>query len=198
MKVNLKINHAKIGDLVVKISHPDGTTRTLWNRTCNSAVYSGIDITFADGTGSISCASPATGTHNASQSASALAGYNGKTSQGNWTLTVTDNNPNNTGTLVSWGLDFGCTLANNAYEISDLAIYPNPNKGNFNIQFNNAGSNDIKVNVFDMSGRKIFENNYTSQATFNENIQLNNAAAGVYLVSVTDGSRKMVKRIVIE
>ncbi|TBX70717.1 T9SS type A sorting domain-containing protein [Flavobacterium silvisoli] len=198
MKINLKINHARIGDLVVKISHPDGTTRTLWNRTCNSATYAGIDITFADGTGSISCASPATGTHNASQSASALAGYNGKTSQGNWTLTVTDNNPNNTGTLVSWGLDFGCTLANNTYEISDLAIYPNPNKGNFNIQFSNAASNDIKVNVFDMSGRKIFENNYSSQATFNENIQLNNAAAGVYLVSVTDGTRKMVKRIIVE
>jgi subtilisin-like proprotein convertase family protein len=198
LKVNLKINHTKIGDLVVKILHPDGTTRTLWNRSCNSGTYSGIDIIFADGTGAISCASPAIGTHNAAQSSSALGGYNGKSSQGNWTLTVTDNSATNTGTLVSWGLDFGCTLANSTYEISDLTIYPNPNKGNFNIQFNNTNSSEIKVNVFDISGRKIFENNYTSQATFNENIQLNNAQAGVYLVNVSDGNRKVVKRIVIE
>jgi subtilisin-like proprotein convertase family protein len=198
LKVNLKINHTKTGDLVVKILHPDGTIRTLWNKNCNTGTYSGIDIIFADGTGAIACASPATGTHNAAQSSLALAGYNGKSSLGNWTLTVTDNNPTNTGTLVSWGLDLGCTLATNSYEISDLAIYPNPNKGNFNIQFTNAASNEIKVNVFDMRGRKIFENNYTSQATFNENIQLNNAEAGVYLVNVSDGNRKVVKRIIIE
>jgi subtilisin-like proprotein convertase family protein len=198
LKVNLKINHTKTGDLVVKILHPDGTIRTLWNKNCNTGTYSGIDITFADGSGAITCASPSTGTHNAAQSSLALAGYNGKSSLGNWTLTVTDNNPANTGTLVSWGLDLGCTLATNTYEISDVTIYPNPNRGNFNIQFANAASNEIKVNVFDMSGRKIFENNYTSQATFNENIQLNNAQAGVYLVTVSDGNRKVVKRIIIE
>jgi subtilisin-like proprotein convertase family protein len=198
LKVNLKINHPKTGDLVVKILHPDGTIRTLWNRSCNSATYSGIDITFADSSGAITCASPATGTHNAAQSSLALAGYNGKSSTGNWTLTVTDNNPANTGTLVSWGLDFGCTLATNDFEISNLAIYPNPNRGNFNIQFDNVTSNQITVNVFDMSGRKIFENNYAGQATFNENIQLNNAETGVYLVTVMDGTRKVVKRIIVE
>lgn len=198
MKVNLKINHAKIGDLVVKIAHPDGTLRTLWNRSCNSTTYSGIDITFADGSGAIVCGSPATGTHNASQSASAFAGYNGKSSLGNWTLTVTDNNINNTGTLVTWGVDFGCTLATNEFGITDFAIYPNPNRGNFNIQFDNTTSNEIKVNVYDMRGRTIFENKYSNQATFNENIQLNNAQSGVYLVSVTDGNQKIVKRIVIE
>jgi subtilisin-like proprotein convertase family protein len=198
MKVNLKINHTKIGDLVVKITHPDGTIRTLWNRSCNSAVYSGIDITFADGTGAIACASPAVGTHNASQSASALAGFNNKTSAGNWTLTVTDNSATNTGTLVSWGLDFGCTLATSIYEIADLSIYPNPNRGNFTIQFDNAASNTIKVDVYDMRGRKIFDNSYPTETNFNQNIQLNNTESGVYLVSITDGSRKVVKRIVIE
>ena len=49
-----------------------------------------------------------------------------------------------------------------------------------------------------MRGRVLFENNYSNQATFNENIQLNNAQSGVYLVSVTDGTQKIVKRIVIE
>ena len=198
MKINLNVAHAKIGDLVIKIAHPDGTLRTLWNRTCNSTTYSGINVTFADGSGTIVCASPTSGTYNASQAASALAGYNNKSSLGNWTLTVTDYNISNTGTLVSWGVDFGCTLANEQFEISNFVIYPNPNRGNFNIQFANSTSNEIKVNVYDMRGRVIFENKYSNQATFNENIQLDNAETGIYLVSITDGSQKIVKRIVVE
>jgi len=200
LKVNLKIDHTKIGDLVVKITNPSGSVRTLWNRSCNAAVYSGIDMTFADGTGSITsaCASPTTGTHQASQASTALAGYNNTSSVGNWTLTVTDNAATNTGTLVSWGLDFGCTLATNEFEIADVSIYPNPNRGNFNIRFDNPSANQVTIVVYDMSGRRIFENNYTSQATFNENIQLNNAQAGIYLVNVIDGSKKIVKKIIVE
>jgi subtilisin-like proprotein convertase family protein len=195
MKVNLKINHTKIGDLVVKLTGPTGLVRTLWNRNCST--NSGIDITFADNSGAIVCSSPATGTHNASQASTAFAGYNNTSATGNWTLTVTDNAVNNTGTLVSWAVDFGCTLASPQYEISDLAIYPNPNKGNFNIQFSNP-SGDVKVNVFDIRGRRIFENNYSSTSNFNENIQLNNAETGIYLVTIVDGTRKIVKKIIVE
>jgi hypothetical protein len=33
---------------------------------------------------------------------------------------------------------------------------------------------------------------------FNENLQLNNIQSGVYLVTVQDGSRKEVKKIVVQ
>lgn len=90
-------------------------------------------------------------------------------------------------------------LANDQFELSNFTLYPNPNKGSFNIKFDsNTGYSDIKVNVFDMRGRKIFENTYANHATFNENIQLTDAQSGVYLVSVIDGNQKIVKRIVIE
>jgi hypothetical protein len=49
-----------------------------------------------------------------------------------------------------------------------------------------------------MRGRIIFEDNFSNNATFNENIQLNNAQAGVYLLTVSDGERKEVKKIVVE
>ena len=99
---------------------------------------------------------------------------------------------------MTWALDFGCTLATNEFEIADLTIYPNPNRGNFNIKFDNPSANEVTIAVYDMSGRRIFENNYASQASFNENIQLNNAQAGIYLVNVTDGSKKIVKKIIVE
>lgn len=195
MKASFSTGHSWIGDLVVKLKHPDGTEIRLWNRTCNNPQNSGMDITFSDSAPTPACASPTSGMYSP---VDALSAFNGKPSNGVWTLTVQDFYNGDTGNVNSWGIDFGCTLANEQFNISGLSIYPNPSKGNFNIQFNNTTSNEIKVDVYDMRGRTIFENKYSNQATFNENIQLNNAQAGVYLVSVTDGNQKIVKRIVIE
>jgi hypothetical protein len=49
-----------------------------------------------------------------------------------------------------------------------------------------------------MRGRVILENNFENSTTFNQNIQLNNAQAGVYLLTVTDGDIKETKKIVVE
>ena len=52
--------------------------------------------------------------------------------------------------------------------------------------------------VHDMRGRVILENNFENSTTFNQNIQLNNAQAGVYLLTVTDGEMEQSKKIVVE
>ena len=195
MKVTFNTNHTWNGDLVVKLSHPDGTQITLLNRTCNNPQTSGVNVTFQDGAPAIVCASPITGTYSA---VGLLSAFNGKPTNGNWTLTAQDFFNVDTGSIVSWGVDFGCTLGNVQNQISDFVVYPNPSKGSFNIQFNSNSSKGVKVLVHDMRGRRIFENEYTSSATFNQNIHLNNAQAGVYLLTVTDGERKEVKKIVVE
>ena len=79
-----------------------------------------------------------------------------------------------------------------------LTVYPNPNSGNFTVRFDNPTSEETKIEVYDMRGRRIFENTYTNQGVFNENIQLNNAQAGIYLVTIEDGARKVTKKIVVE
>lgn len=89
-------------------------------------------------------------------------------------------------------------LGTEDFGLNNFILYPNPNKGSFNIKFDSNSGNDVNVNIFDMRGRKIFENQYSNQATFNENIQLNNTEAGVYLISVSDGNKKVVKRLIIE
>jgi hypothetical protein len=77
-------------------------------------------------------------------------------------------------------------------------MYPNPNKGVFNIQFTSQSRNGVKVLVHDLLGRKLFEKEYENKGKFNENIQLKNIQAGIYLLTVIDGERKEVKKIVIE
>ena len=195
MKASFSTGHTWIGDLVVKLKHPDGTEINLWNRTCNNPQRIGMNVIFADGSPAPVCGSPTNGTFSPVQ---ALAAFNGKPSNGVWTLTVQDFYNGDTGTIASWGIDFGCTLNSEQYDIADLTVYPNPNNGNFTVRFDNPTSEETKIEVYDIRGRKIFENAYTNEGMFNENIQLNNAQSGIYLLNVTDGNRKVVKRIAVE
>ena len=89
-------------------------------------------------------------------------------------------------------------LGNSENQLSNFSVYPNPNNGNFTVQFNSSTSNDIKIGVHDMRGRVIFDKTYANSGVFNQTIQVNNLQSGVYLVSVQDGDTKEVKRIIIE
>jgi hypothetical protein len=132
----------------------------------------------------------------------ALGIFNDQSPQGIWTLRFRDNYEGDSGTINSASITI-CTktyttLANPDFEISDFVLYPNPNKGNFNIQFSSTATTGVKVIVNDLLGRKIFENKFQNSANFNENIQLKNIQSGMYLLTVIDGDRKEVKKIVIE
>ena len=52
--------------------------------------------------------------------------------------------------------------------------------------------------VHDLLGRKLFENEFENKSNFNENIQLKNAQPGLYLLTVIDGNRKEVRKILIK
>ncbi|MBA4155351.1 reprolysin-like metallopeptidase [Flavobacterium sp.] len=195
IEVTVNVTHSWIGDLVIALVHPDGTSRNLWNRTCNNPQNGNINVTFKDGAGTIVCGTPTSGTYSPIQS---LAPFLGKPKSGNWSLRLTDFYNGDTGTLNSWSINFGCTLGKEDFSLQSLVVYPNPSKGNFNVSFDNAASESVNISVFDIRGRKIFENDYQGGSNFNQNIQLNNAQPGVYLLNVTDGERKEVKRIIVE
>lgn len=129
-----------------------------------------------------------------------MSTFNGQNSTGTWTLTVVDGYSGDGGTLNSWGLNFCTTqpLSINTNQINDLVLYPNPNNGSFNIQFSSNSGNDIKVNIHDVRGREIFNKSYNNNGLFNENLQLNNVQSGIYLVTVQDGARKEIKKIVVQ
>jgi hypothetical protein len=54
------------------------------------------------------------------------------------------------------------------------------------------------VGVVDMRGRQIFNKSYSNTGLIDQNLQLDSVQAGVYLVTVQDGNRKEVKKIVVE
>ena len=81
--------------------------------------------------------------------------------------------------------------------IDDVAVYPNPSSGIFNVEINSLNSSDVEITVYDLLGRAVFERNFDNSFNFNEVIDLSNAKSGVYMMTVTIGKQKITKRIVI-
>ena len=200
VNVSNSITHTYLSDVQTDISSPQAPTTfvKLFNRGCGNTNGT-LNLKFSDGAAAINCAGGTT--LQTVAPGGALTGFNGQNPQGIWTFRVYDNYSPDTGTINSWSIEIctqTTTLSTKDIGFDNFTVYPNPNNGNFNIQFSTNSSNGVKVLVHDMRGRVILDNNFSSNATFNENIQLNNAQAGVYLLTVTDGERKAVKKIVVE
>lgn len=197
VEVTLNMSHTYIGDVRATLRHPDNTAVTIIDRICNTGPFNGVNATFVDGSGAVICSSPVEGNFDPAQP---LGSLSSKTTNGNWTLQLQDFFNADQGTLNSWSVKV-CYLVNldaSEFDLNNLTVVPNPNNGNFEVKFNSTSSNDIFINVYDMSGREIFAKSYPSQSLFSQNIQLDNVQAGVYLVNVQDGNQKAVKKIVVK
>jgi len=178
-----------------------------FNGSC-SASSANMNLNFDTSGSAINCAASTSGANTIPPVASAVTainGYNGNSGTGTWYLFFTDIGVGDgqTGTIekVTFNLCKSvqvAVLANESFGLDNFVIYPNPNNGNFNVQFSSNSSNEIKVFVHDLRGREIYTNKYNNSGLFNETLQLNNAQSGIYLVTVQDGDRKEVKKIVVE
>ena len=199
-----RITHTYLSDVQTDISSPasPATFVKLFNRSCgatDNTATGPLDLKFSTSGIGIDCLSTAPQTVT---SGGNLASFNGQNPNGVWTFRVYDNFSGDTGTINSWGIEI-CTqtivnLATEDFNFEDFSLYPNPNNGDFTIKFKSASSSDIKINVYDMSGRSILNKSYSNSGNFNQNITLDQVQAGIYLVSIVDGSKKIVKRIIVQ
>ncbi|MFY0483114.1 reprolysin-like metallopeptidase [Flavobacterium sp. PLA-1-15] len=88
-------------------------------------------------------------------------------------------------------------LSTDNFGLKNFKLYPNPNSGNFSIEFNSETSSDIKIAIYDIQGRQILDKTYQNTGMFSQNVQLNSVQAGVYLVNINDGDKKETRKIVI-
>ncbi len=84
------------------------------------------------------------------------------------------------------------TSLENNQEESSFVIYPNPSRGQFYIS--SHGISYDTVRIYTTTGELIFEK---IDLLTHEFIDLQNAASGMYMVSVKEGQNKYWKRIVI-
>ena len=80
----------------------------------------------------------------------------------------------------------------------EIKIYPNPNTGTFSVAFNSDSGEAISVNVHDIQGRQILSKQLANTGNVSEVIALPNVQVGIYLVTVQDGNKKEVKRVIVQ
>jgi hypothetical protein len=89
-------------------------------------------------------------------------------------------------------------LSNNEVLANNFKIYPNPSKGSFTIEFKEL-ANSYAVEVYDITGKVIYDNNFELASSLVQTINLENAGSGIYFVNIkTDSGLLITKKIVIE
>lgn len=194
VNVGINITHPYIGDLILIIARPDNSQSLLWQMACGTS--NNLNVTFSDGGTAVNCGSTTSGSF---IPAEPLSEFEGTQAQGEWILAFADAAAGDTGTLNSWSVEI-CSQTVNAvdgFSLKDFTLYPNPNNGSFTVGFTSDSENAIKIGVHDMRGREVYNASYENTGVFSGNINLSNMQSGVYLVTVQDGARKAVKKIVV-
>lgn len=96
-----------------------------------------------------------------------------------------------------WAKENMSTIEN--YDLnSQIDVYPNPNNGEFNIDFNLKGDQIVDVFIFDLLGKKLFEHKNV-HGYLNLPVKLNELSKGVYLIKIIDKKGiENVKRLTIQ
>lgn len=198
VNVTINITHSWDADLDVTLTSPTGTvvelttdnggqgdnyTNTVFDQQATTLVTAGT--------------APFTGSFVPEGN---LSNLNGQLSGGNWILTVTDDANFDGGSITGFTLNICAqgTLASQENTFSDFGIFPNPNNGEFTIKLNSDSGEKIKVTVFDVRGRAVFQRDFNSASSFEQQIQLDNIESGMYLVNVTDGEKQTTKKIIVK
>ncbi|KAF2341092.1 zinc-dependent metalloprotease [Flavobacterium tistrianum] len=196
VNVSVNVTHARFSDLTMQIISPSGTVVTLFNKNCGST-NSTFALQFDDSGTALNCN---TTTSQIVIPSTALAAFNGENPQGNWTFRVFDDKVGSLGTINSASVNI-CTktytLGNEDFENVDFVAYPNPNKGTFTVQFERDSVSEIKVYVNDINGKYVYNRTFQGSGYFIQDIQLPDVPSGLYFVTVTDGNRKEVKKILV-
>lgn len=82
---------------------------------------------------------------------------------------------------------------------ASLSIFPNPNHGSFNVNFTMKNSQTVTAQVFDVTGRVVYQSTINGVAGANHStISLDKAAKGMYMVKLTTTDGTVNKKITVE
>ena len=195
--VNITGTHTWISDLTFSLISPLGTEVVLFSDICFNE--DNFNVGFDDAASSSALPCPPTD-GNLYLPESALTAFNGEDAQGDWTLKVVDAFNQDGGQLSSWSLEVCVApeLSVEEVEISNFSIWPNPNDGSFIIGLNNTRQNDVAVQVFDIRGRRIYNQVFSGGSEFSQEIDLEHAQSGMYVLKVSSGNSTITKKLIVK
>ncbi len=88
-------------------------------------------------------------------------------------------------------------LSTTTNQLENITLYPNPNKGNFNLQGNFSGIENLELKIYDNQGRNVFSKNNTSIQNKNTITIATTLASGVYFVKVFNESLSNTYKMIV-
>ena len=86
----------------------------------------------------------------------------------------------------------------NTLQIDELDLFPNPTDGSIRVRFQIENNEETKVQVIDIAGRAIYENNLVDfSGTFDEEIDLSGKGMGTLVLVITQGNKAFTEKIVL-
>ena len=76
---------------------------------------------------------------------------------------------------------------------NNLTIYPNPNSGNFTVNFPSEGA--VQMRVINILGDVIYTEQFKNFTT--KEINLSNAPAGIYFITLTSDKETITKKTIV-
>lgn len=84
-------------------------------------------------------------------------------------------------------------------QFSGMRVFPNPNKGTFNIELNLNFNSDVDIMIFDMVGKAVFTDKSTSfSGYYKKEIDLSNLAKGIYTANIIVNNETIRSKIIIQ
>jgi hypothetical protein len=88
-------------------------------------------------------------------------------------------------------------LANEEFLQTQFSLYPNPSNGSFTLEFKELTSS-YSVEVFDVTGKTIYENNYDQAAGLVQVINLDKPSSGVYFINIKSDKGLVTKKLIVQ
>lgn len=108
-----------------------------------------------------------------------------------YTVVGSDQSKCEASAVISVGVNECVGLSEINSSADGINVYPNPNAGQFTLEFNNDNTRSIEV--VDVTGRLVFATNSSELKT---SLNISSAAAGIYYVKIRDSKTSSVLKIV--